>query len=190
MHPCHKKIIRYLLCSAALGILASSALLYADAAPLHNGYADYAIVYGSMVNPDASPSPRLQARLNAAIILLSKGNVGWVIVSGGLGEEGYNEAEIMRDYLISNGIAEDKIIVDAHGNTTHLTSRNAARITGTSANVVAVTQRFHVSRAKLSLRSAGFTNVTGYYPDYYEWRDIYSTFREIPAWLSYWLRDK
>ena len=40
---------------------------------------------------------------------------------------------------------------------------------------------------KLALKQAGIDQVYGFSPNYYEWRDVYATFREIPAYYKYLL---
>ena len=110
-----------------------------------------------------------------------------IIVSGGIGKEGFDEAAVMADYLMSRGVVKKDIVIDSYGDNTSLTSLNTRKIVKSDVCVVAVTQQYHVSRAKLSLRNAGFTCVLGYFPSYFEFRDIYSWNREIPAWVKYWV---
>jgi len=44
------------------------------------------------------PSPRLQSRLDKAFDLYSKNYFQQIIVSGGLGKEGFEEALVMTEY--------------------------------------------------------------------------------------------
>jgi len=162
-------------------------LLYVDAARDHLQNADYAIVPGNTVHRDGTPSARLKARLDAAVELYRAGTVGKVIASGGVGKEGYDEAVVMAEYLKSKQVPDSVIVIDSKGTTTHATAVNAAKIIGCSHTVIAVTQRYHVSRSKLALRKAGFSKVGGYYPDFFELRDIYGAFREVPAWIKYFM---
>ena len=53
---------------------------------------------------------------------------------------------------------------------------------------LAVTQYFHVPRTMLALKRQGVTDVGGGYPRYFELRDIYSVFRELPAMALYIFR--
>ena len=80
--------------------------------------ADAALVLGSKVELDGTPSPRLRARLDRTLELFLAGNFPQIIVSGGIGKEGYDEAAVMRDYLIARGVPSDRIIVDSLGDTT------------------------------------------------------------------------
>src|SRR5262245_21950109 len=61
--------------------------------------ADVAVVPGNQVNPDGTPSDRLAARLDTALNLYRRGVVKAVLVSGGTGVEGFDEADVMAAYL-------------------------------------------------------------------------------------------
>jgi len=162
--------------------------LYSDAQVPCDVPAEWGVVFGNKVNANGIVSNRLETRLNKALELYKSGEIKYLLVSGGLGKEGYDEAVVMKEFLVNGGISPELIKVDMQGNTTSLTSRNAYNLVG-NVNIAAITQQFHVSRAKMSLRNAGFSNVCGHYPRYYEWRDIYSTLREVAAWGKYWIKD-
>ncbi|WP_163834317.1 YdcF family protein [Spartinivicinus ruber] len=162
--------------------------LYVDSTEVGEVQADYGIVYGNKVNLDGSPSKRLKARLDVSIALFESGQVSALVVSGGIGKEGFSEAEVMQHYLLKAGVPNNSIIVDDDGYTTSKTSKNAIGLVKEGSSVIAISQCYHLSRAKLSLYNAGFNEVYGYCPDYYELRDIYSTVREVPAWLKYWFK--
>jgi vancomycin permeability regulator SanA len=169
------------LAAFPLGILWAG--LAAKAAP-----ADVGIVFGSRVSPAGEPSPRLRARLEAAHALYISGTARHLIVSGARGREGYDEASVMRSYLVSHGVPDSAIVQDPHGSNTELTSENAARIMRArgwrSADVV--TQYFHVARSRWCCVRQGIHVVGAAVPRFFEPRDLYSTAREavaIPAYL-------
>ncbi len=144
---------------------------------------DVGIVLGSKVELDGRPSARLAARLDKAVELYRAGLFPSVIVSGGLGKEGYDEAATMRDYLVARGVPAAAVIVDAAGVNTEATARNSAalmRQRGMTSALV-VTQYFHVTRSKMALRDNGVATVYSAHPRYVEWRDVYSTLREAVA---------
>jgi uncharacterized SAM-binding protein YcdF (DUF218 family) len=150
---------------------------------------DVAIVPGSKVEIDGTPSARLAARLDRALELYRAGVFGTVIVSGGVGKERHNEAQVMRDYLIAKGVPAAAIMVDADGVTSAATARNSAafmRAHGFKSALV-VTQYFHVPRMKMALRASGIEPVHGAYARFFEGRDIYSTLRELAAIPLYWV---
>jgi len=149
--------------------------------------ADVAVVLGNRIEADGQPSERLRARLDRAFALHEAGLAPFVIVSGGMGLEGFDEATVMRAYLIERGVPEDRVIPDSGGVDTWSTAQNAARIMrehGMS-SAYAVSQLFHVPRTKMAFRRFGIETVYGAYPHYFEWRDIYSTFREVAAYAAY-----
>src|SRR5690348_5039955 len=98
-----KYCLLILIAAVATLALAMTLLVFAG---LHDrvGKADIALVLGNTVNPDGTPSPRLRARLDKTLELYRAGYFPEVIASGGVGKEGYDEASVMRDYLVSRGI--------------------------------------------------------------------------------------
>ncbi len=149
--------------------------------------ADVAVVLGNTVNPDGSPSHRLAARLDVAVDLYQRGLFKNVIVSGGLGREGFDEAAVMKGYLVKRGVPHDSIVVDSLGVTTAATARNTAVLAKTHrwSRVLVISQYFHIPRCRLALSQAGLAPVYAAHARYFELRDIYSTFREVIAYTAY-----
>jgi len=167
--------------------------------------AEVAIVFGNQVLPDGTPSPRLVARLDAALRLsplggnarlplsgLPRGAVHTWFVSGGIGREGFDETRVMHDWLLAHGIPDSMIVRDSLGLNSHLTAVHAAawmRAHGVRRAVV-VTQYFHVARAELACRRAGIDVVGATAPRWYEPRDLYSLARETVALPVYALTGR
>lgn len=143
--------------------------------------ADVAIVFGNKVNEDGTLSSRLQARLDQAILLYKNGRVPAIIVSGGLGKEGFWEGDKMQEYLIQQGIPENVIIVDNYGNDTELTVRNSIKIMQEKGwrSAISVSQFFHQTRCKMLFKKSGLTDIESSSPDFFTFRDGYSTAREF-----------
>jgi uncharacterized SAM-binding protein YcdF (DUF218 family) len=97
----------------------------------------------------------------------------------------------MQRYLEERGVPEDRIHVDSNGTNTFRTARNTARFLEAEglSSVMAVSQYFHVPRARLALQRCGISTVKGAHADHFEWRDIYATAREVVAYYAYWLRS-
>jgi vancomycin permeability regulator SanA len=154
------------------------------------GRSDVAIVPGNMVHPGGTPSRRLAARLERARALYAEGSVGAVIVSGGTGAEGYDEAQAMKAWLVKHGVPASVIIEDSAGVTTMATARNSAAIMRTHGMKTAAvaTQYFHVPRTVLALRKAGVTVNQTSHARYFEGRDLYSVPREVVGYVSYLAR--
>jgi uncharacterized SAM-binding protein YcdF (DUF218 family) len=115
-----------------------------------------------------------------------------VIVSGGTGKAGVNEALAMRDYLLQLGLPAGDVIVDPEGTDT----RASARFTGqylarrNLQSVIAVSQFFHLPRLGMALKNEGIPKVGSLHAAYFEARDVLSVLREIPACFAYWSRMK
>ena len=155
---------------------------------------DIALVLGNKVNEDGTPSDRLAARLDRAAYLYDNDGCSIIIVSGAKGIEGHDEAVVMKNYLVQKGIPNEKVIVDSDGWNTWKSAVNAYRIADgmglKKPSIVAVSQYFHLPRCRLLLKQAGFEDVASSYARYVEWRDVYSTAREIPAYGRYLILPK
>jgi vancomycin permeability regulator SanA len=154
------------------------------------GAAEVAVVFGNTVNPDGQPSVRLQARLDKALELYRQGLFANIFVSGGIGSEGFDEALVMKQYLVERGVPESSVISDNHGNNTYQTARNVAfwmKVKGYH-SVLSITQYTHIPRARLALRRFGIEKVYSAHADIFEMRDPYSLVREMAAWVVYFVR--
>lgn len=151
---------------------------------------DVGVVLGSKVMSDGSPSDRLRARLNKAADLYRQGMFKRIIVSGGTGDEGFNEAQVMATYLTERqSIPRTAILLDEHGNTTEATALNSVVIMKANGlkSALVVTQFFHVPRSRYALHHAGVETVYSAHANYFEARDLYSLAREMIALPAYWI---
>lgn len=144
------------------------------------------VILGSKVNQDGTLSNRFKARLDKGLELYQCKKVSLFFVSGGLGIEGHMEGSKMSHYLISKGVDPKLIIVDDNGNSTNQTVMNFSKAFPHAHQqpIIIVSQYFHITRTKLLFRLHGFTNISGASPYFFEWRDIYSLFRELVSF--YW----
>lgn len=185
-----RKII--VLGSSAVGVflLATAALVLTG---LHDKLApaDVIVVPGNTILPDGTPSPRLQARLDAALTQFQAHRAQHILVSGATGKEGFDEAASMARYLQSRGVPTSAIIEDNQGWTTDATARNAAllmRRHGWTTAMVA-TQYFHVPRFRLALERSGIAVSGNVHAPYFELRDLYSVPRETVGYLVYYVKS-
>lgn len=151
---------------------------------------DIAVVLGNKVEVNGQPSERLKARLDKAVELYSKGYFTFIIVSGGIGKEGFDEAQVMKSYLIDNGIPAEKIIEDNNGYNSYMTAQNTSKIMNELEldSAMIITQYFHISRTKLAFRKVNIAEVYSAHANIFEVRDIYSIIREFPAYYKYLLK--
>ncbi|SHJ62047.1 DUF218 domain-containing protein [Dethiosulfatibacter aminovorans DSM 17477] len=151
------------------------------------GYVDVAVVLGNKIEENGEPSNRLKSRLDKAIELYEKNFFDYIIVSGGVGKEGFDEAAVMKEYLVNEGIAEEYILVDSKGNNTMLTAENTRSMMDEYEfdSVMIITQFYHISRCKLAFSKVGFEEAYSAHSQYYELRDIYSMIREFAGYYKY-----
>ena len=192
-HIWRKRTKRVLLLTALpimLAFILAATLIVADGLTDDIHAADVAIVPGNTVEKDGHPSERLRARLDQAVALYRQGLFQDVIVSGGVGSEGFDEAEVMKRYLVERGVPEGRIHVDSGGATTYLTAKNATRIMRENGwqSAMVVSQYFHIPRMRLALKRSGITQVFSSHAKYFELRDIYSIAREVFGYGAYLLR--
>ena len=185
-----RKLLAFLVAALVAWFIISAALISWSGLADDAVRADAAVVFGNTVLPDGRPSPRLQGRLDRALEIHREGLVPFIIVSGGIGVEGHDEAEVMKRYLVEHGVPAAAVHADGGGTNTLETARNASRLLAEKGmtSAVVVTQFFHVPRARRALRKCGVPTVHGAHARYFEWRDVYATAREVLAYYAYLLK--
>ncbi|WP_026478568.1 YdcF family protein [Alkaliphilus transvaalensis] len=155
------------------------------------GQADVAVVLGNKVELNGEPSKRLRARLDRAAELYHEGYFKYVIVSGGVGREGFDEAKVMKNYLVRKGVLIDDVIEDNEGYNSMLTAINSKSIMEDFGfeSVMVISQYFHISRTKLAFKKVGVEKVYSAHGRIFEIRDFYSIFREVIGYYKYlWIK--
>ncbi len=155
------------------------------------GKADVGVVLGTKVERDGKPSPAMRARLDEAIRLYRQGYFRTVLVSGGFGKEGFDEATVMKRYLVARQIPEAAIVVDSHGDTTEATAQNSARwmLEHHASSALVVSQYYHLSRTRLAFERCGVAKVYSAHGRLFLWRDVYAVPRDVVGYYSYWAFD-
>lgn len=121
-------------------------------------YAPVGLVLGAQVYPSGLPSRFLRARLDLALLLLQRGTVGRLLLSGDARAPEYDEPAAMRDHLLSAGAAADRLILDPYGLDTYDSCVRARDVYGVH-QVVIVTQTYHLPRAVGTARLIGLDAV-------------------------------
>jgi len=180
------RLIKFIFGILILSFLVHSIYISNDGLNDKKQNADVAIVLGNKVNKNGTLSERLKQRLNQSIEIYNQKRVKEIIVSGGLGKEGFWEGNKMKEYLIANKIPAEKIIVDNYGNDTEKTVKNSIRIMDSLnfKSAITVSQYFHQTRTKKLFKKNGFKNIESSSPKYFELRDFYSIFREFVAYYK------
>ncbi|WP_438654326.1 YdcF family protein [Romboutsia sp.] len=155
---------------------------------------DYMIILGAAVQNN-SVSLTLKGRLDAALTYLDKTNDDlYIVVSGGKGSgENISEALAMKNYLLENGIAKDKILMENKSTNTYENFKYSKDLIESHSNknlkdlkIKVVTTDFHSCRSSLLAKRTGYKNVTFYtsnslvqfMPTYYA-REFFAFFKTI-----------
>ena len=151
---------------------------------------DVAIVLGAKVNPNGSFSTVLGHRVDKALELYNNGTVQYIIPCGAQGtDEPKSEADAMADYLIAQGVPEDKVLREDKSLDTVQNIENAMAIMAdrnlTTATIV--TNEYHLTRAiwianDLGLRANGAPAKGANFLK----TQFLTQFRETLSWLNYW----
>lgn len=157
--------------------------------------ADAAVVFGARVYASGSPSPLLADRIRTGVELYRSGLVSTLVMSGGDGADGFNEARVMRDEAIRAGVAPSAIVLDDVGDTTEatvadtvtlLSERNGGLV---PPRIIAVSQAYHLPRIQLSFATAGIDVLTVPAADPVPIGEMpILVVREVPAFWVYFLR--
>lgn len=182
---------------AAFGVAVALMLAFPIAHVLFFGTTDYrrpadvAVVLGARVHDDGHLSWSLEDRVQTAVELYDDGLVRGLVMSGGVGANGVDEASAMRDRAVELGVPRDVVLVDSMGvdtdatvaDTVPLLAREGAR------RVLVVSQFYHLPRIKMAYRAAGLDVYT---VPAKERVPITKTplfvVREIPGFWVYWAR--
>ena len=152
--------------------------------------ADAVVVFGAQVHEDGRPSTSLRDRMTTAVELYKDGLVKRVIVSGGVGDSGYNEALVMRGMAVDAGVPKTRVVVDSNGISTNATVADTVPFFGEDGwtRILAVSQFYHLPRVKLAYQRVGwnvFTVPAGTSSPIPQTPRL--VVREIPAFWVYYL---
>ena len=137
----------------------------------------FLIVLGCGLKKDGTPTPLLEGRLDLALRFDREqreqtGKAARFVVSGGQGpDEAQSEAASMRDYLLSQGVAEDRIVVEDKSTDTAENmrfSKEKIDAIDPQGKVAFFTTNYHVFRSglkarRVKLRAVGMGAPTKWY---------------------------
>lgn len=151
-----------LLIAGIILFLSVEALIISGMREKPNQDADYVIVLGAQIRGDKI-TKSLRKRLDTALVYLKANETTKVIVSGGQGDgENLSEAEAMKQYLMEQGIPEERIVKEDRSTSTKENLKFSYElIDEKDSSVVIVTNNFHVFRAKAIAKKIGYKDVQG-----------------------------
>lgn len=189
---CKNKVIKFLKYACLAGcvfvVVFSAFLEIYGRNNTTTGNEDVVIVLGAAVK-GTEVGRTLKLRLDTACDYLNKNPDSVVVVAGGKGYgEDITEAEAMKNYLVSVGISENRILKEEKSTSTFENFKFSKEILdkkfGKNYKVAFVTNNFHVLRAKSIAKDAGL-NCKHIGSDMY-WFDLPSnTARETLAIFKY-----
>lgn len=151
--------------------------------------ADAIVVFGA-AEYAGRPSPVYRARLDHAYDLFQRGLAPIVITTGGAGKDPhFSEGGVGREYLISRGIPEPRLIAETQGGDTEHSAGRVAVIMKANGmrSCLAVSDGYHMFRIKQMLGSQGVVVYGAPRPETRPltgWERVRVTLREV---LSYTL---
>ena len=150
---------RIVLAGFALFFIAVLAAMVAASFPGAASEAPEMLILGAHVS-DRGLSQTLQSRLDAGAAYAAANPGVKIIVSGGQGlDEPVTEASAMRDYLVSLGIARDRIALEENSHNTFenlLFTRDLLGAGPETYPIIIVTSEFHIRRTRMLAARAGF----------------------------------
>jgi vancomycin permeability regulator SanA len=153
---------------------------------------DAAVVLGARVYDNGVLSTALEDRVRTGADLYKAGLVPRLVMSGGVGANGIDEAVAMKRRAVELGVPPSVISIDSLGVDTDATVANttAALPELGARRVLVVSQFWHLPRIKLAYRSAGWDVATVPATESDPiWPTPYLIAREIPAFWQYWARS-
>ena len=110
------------------------------------------VVLGFALNSDGEMRDELIGRLEVALNSAEKYPNSYVLVTGGVEKNGWTEGERMHDWLVDNGLSEDRIIVENESSTTVENAANSFEILYNDYDVDTfsmITSQYHLKRGSI-----------------------------------------
>lgn len=123
--------------------------------------ADAIAVFGA-AEYNGRPSPVLRARLDHALDLYREGYAPLLITLGGGSDPRWSEGEVERDYLLSNGVPDARIIAETESQNTEQSVQHLAEIVRANhlRSVIAVSDGTHLFRIRQLCHAQGLHVLT------------------------------
>lgn len=110
------------------------------------------------------PTPTLVARLDEVLRLAQQYPNAQVMTTGGVGRgQTISEAQVMANYLISHGLAPQRLLLETRSTSTHENLQFARALLAPDAPILITSSDFHLPRAQKIAQHADL-NVVGFAP--------------------------
>ncbi len=181
------KIIKYILFTGILVCVITATVIIWDGLHDNIHQNDAIVILGNKVELTGKPSPRLLSRLEKGFELYQNKTAPLIIVTGGTGVEGFDEAKVMKQYLVDKGVPEDVVFVDSQGVDTFSSAKNIQKIVKERniKSVLVVSNYYHISRTVFAFKENNILEVYSAHANFFEWRDMFSIPREVLVFYFY-----
>jgi len=179
------KIIKWFVLAALAVLILDLAIVlaFANWQPVLKK-ADAIVVLGAAIN-----SPALQNRSLKALELYEAGMAPLLVLSGGrISDQDISEATYMERVIQKNTAKPLNLILEENSHTTFENLENSKARLPNVESIIIVTDKYHIARAVLTAKRAGFgtVNWSASEPYYHQIGDeIYYYLREVLAMLAY-----
>lgn len=119
-----------------------------------------AVVILGTAQYNGRPSPVLRARLDHALRVYEAGIAPLIVVTGGKEQgDAFTEAEASQEYLVTNGVPEDAILLENRGRDSWQSMQGVARLLEQRqlSRILLVSDGFHLLRLKKMAHDLGLT---------------------------------
>lgn len=139
---------------------------------------DAIVVLGAAVWPGAKPSPVLSDRLLRAAELYKMGIAPKIICTGGVGKNPPSEAEVSKNFLINQGVAEKDILYENTSTSTAEQAKEVKIICQQEGfkSIALVTSFFHEKRAIRIFELADFPAII------FDARCVHTRYQDLNLW--------
>lgn len=128
------------------------------------------MILGASVRSNKTMSDMLKDRADTALEAYKAKKANNIIISGDGQAKNYNEVEVVKNYLLEQGIPEEKILADYYGFDTY-DSLYRARDVFNIKSIIISTQNFHLPRALFIAQSLGI-DAYGIVADKHSYKNI------------------
>lgn len=154
---------------------------------------DAVVVLGAALHGDRISLP-LKLRLDTTLEYYEKNPDAVIVVTGGQGlQEAMPEGKAMADYLVKNGVAEDKIIKEEKATSTNENMKYSKEILDGyfegEYKIAVITNNFHIYRGVTIAENEGFKNVSHMHAGLKWYNMLPCYLRESLAILKMWFID-
>ncbi len=179
-----RAIILLVLAAGILAVLDMVLITAVAHSRLEIKQADAIIVLGAAIN-----TPALYNRTLEGLHLYEQGKADVMVLSGGkISEADISEAEYMEKVINKNATGTVAYILEENSHNTYENIHNSQVLLGDKESVIIVSDEFHLARAVMIAKRAGFKTVywSAPAPTYYKTPELrHYYFREFLAMLGY-----